>query len=74
MPPRCEGLLYKRKFSNSTKKLPVIFIFYERDADNLYNYIEPSNPHIRAFRQYWPGFVMQWLPGPSIQSFTNKNG
>ncbi|HMH22392.1 MAG TPA: prolyl oligopeptidase family serine peptidase [Puia sp.] len=37
-----EGLLYKPEDFDSTKKYPVILYFYERDADNLYNYIEPS--------------------------------
>ena len=36
-----EGLLYKPEDFDSTRKYPVIFYFYERYADNLYNYIEP---------------------------------
>ncbi|ULQ54489.1 alpha/beta hydrolase family protein [Flavihumibacter fluvii] len=36
-----EGLLYKPENFDSTKKYPVIFYFYERNADNRYNYIEP---------------------------------
>ncbi|HET6255708.1 MAG TPA: prolyl oligopeptidase family serine peptidase [Puia sp.] len=37
-----EGLLYKPENFDSTKKYPIIFYFYERDADNLYNYQTPS--------------------------------
>jgi dipeptidyl aminopeptidase/acylaminoacyl peptidase len=37
-----EGLLYKPENFDSTKKYPIIFYFYERDADNLYNYVAPS--------------------------------
>ena len=37
-----EGLLYKPENFDSTKKYPIIFYFYERDADNLYNYMSPS--------------------------------
>lgn len=36
-----EGLLYKPENFDSTKKYPVIFYFYERNAGNRYNYIEP---------------------------------
>ncbi len=37
-----EGLLYKPENFDSTKKYPIIFYFYERDADNLYNYVAPA--------------------------------
>jgi dipeptidyl aminopeptidase/acylaminoacyl peptidase len=37
-----EGLLYKPENFDSTKKYPILFYFYERDADNLYNYQSPS--------------------------------
>jgi dipeptidyl aminopeptidase/acylaminoacyl peptidase len=37
-----EGLLYKPENFDSTKKYPVIFYFYERDADTRYNYIVPQ--------------------------------
>jgi dipeptidyl aminopeptidase/acylaminoacyl peptidase len=37
-----EGLLYKPENFDSTKKYPILFYFYERDADNLYDYQNPS--------------------------------
>lgn len=37
-----EGLLYKPEDFDPKKKYPVIFYFYEKDADNLYNYIAPA--------------------------------
>jgi dipeptidyl aminopeptidase/acylaminoacyl peptidase len=37
-----EGLLYKPENFDSTKKYPIIFYFYERDADTRYNYVAPS--------------------------------
>ena len=37
-----EGLLYKPENFDSTKKYPIIFYFYERDADNLYDYQAPQ--------------------------------
>ena len=37
-----EGLLYKPENFDSTKKYPILFYFYERDADNLYQYEAPS--------------------------------
>ncbi len=37
-----EGLLFKPENFDSTKKYPVIFYFYERDADGLYNYRAPA--------------------------------
>ena len=37
-----EGLLYKPENFDSTKKYPVIFYFYERDADTRYSYIAPQ--------------------------------
>jgi dipeptidyl aminopeptidase/acylaminoacyl peptidase len=37
-----EGLLYKPENFDSTRKYPIIFYFYERDADNLYNYVAPT--------------------------------
>jgi dienelactone hydrolase len=37
-----EGLLYKPENFDSTKKYPVIFYFYERDADTRYSYIVPQ--------------------------------
>ena len=37
-----EGLLYKPEDFDPKKKYPVIFYFYERDADNLYSYIAPG--------------------------------
>lgn len=37
-----EGLLFKPENFDPTKKYPVIFYFYERDADDLYNYRPPA--------------------------------
>ena len=37
-----EGILYKPENFDPKKKYPVIFYFYERDADNLYNYLTPA--------------------------------
>jgi dipeptidyl aminopeptidase/acylaminoacyl peptidase len=37
-----EGLLYKPENFDPQKKYPVIFYFYERDADGLYNYRAPA--------------------------------
>ncbi len=37
-----EGLLYKPENFDPKKKYPVIFYFYERDADGLYNYRSPA--------------------------------
>ncbi len=37
-----EGILYKPENFDSTKKYPVILYFYERDADNLFDYINPQ--------------------------------
>jgi dipeptidyl aminopeptidase/acylaminoacyl peptidase len=37
-----EGLLYKPENFDSTRKYPVIFYFYERDARTRYNYITPQ--------------------------------
>ncbi len=37
-----EGLLYKPADFDNTKKYPIIFYFYERDADHLYDYIAPQ--------------------------------
>jgi dipeptidyl aminopeptidase/acylaminoacyl peptidase len=37
-----EGLLYKPENFDSTKKYPVIFYFYERDADTRFNYQAPQ--------------------------------
>ena len=37
-----EGLLFKPENFDSTKKYPVIFYFYERDADTRYNYRAPA--------------------------------
>ncbi|HVU53845.1 MAG TPA: prolyl oligopeptidase family serine peptidase [Puia sp.] len=37
-----EGLLYKPENFDSTKKYPIIFYFYERDAETMYNYITPQ--------------------------------
>jgi dienelactone hydrolase len=37
-----EGLLYKPENFDSTKKYPIIFYFYERDARTLYDYIAPQ--------------------------------
>ena len=37
-----EGLLFKPENFDPKKKYPVIFYFYERDADGLYNYRAPS--------------------------------
>lgn len=36
-----EGLLYKPDNFDPSKKYPVIFYFYEKNADRRYNYIEP---------------------------------
>jgi len=37
-----EGILYKPENFDPKKKYPVIFYFYERDADNLYAYNTPA--------------------------------
>ncbi|MDF2191776.1 prolyl oligopeptidase family serine peptidase [Paraflavitalea sp. CAU 1676] len=37
-----EGLLFKPENFDPKKKYPVIFYFYERDADGLYNYRAPA--------------------------------
>lgn len=37
-----EGLLFKPENFDSTKKYPVIFYFYEKDADTRYNYRFPA--------------------------------
>jgi dipeptidyl aminopeptidase/acylaminoacyl peptidase len=37
-----EGLLFKPEDFDSTKKYPIIFYFYERDADTRYNYRTPA--------------------------------
>lgn len=37
-----EGLLYKPENFDSTKKYPIIFYFYERDAETRYSYINPQ--------------------------------
>ncbi|MBX9784618.1 MAG: prolyl oligopeptidase family serine peptidase [Chitinophagaceae bacterium] len=37
-----EGLLFKPENFDSTKKYPVVFYFYERDADTRYNYRSPA--------------------------------
>lgn len=37
-----DGLLYKPENFDSTKKYPIIFYFYERDAETMYNYITPQ--------------------------------
>jgi len=37
-----EGLLYKPENFNPKKKYPIIFYFYERNADELYRYLAPA--------------------------------
>jgi dipeptidyl aminopeptidase/acylaminoacyl peptidase len=37
-----EGILYKPEDFDPKKKYPIIFYFYERDADDLYNYRSPA--------------------------------
>ncbi|MBL0146601.1 MAG: S9 family peptidase [Chitinophagaceae bacterium] len=37
-----EGLLYKPENFDPKKKYPIIFYFYEKDADNLYRYMSPA--------------------------------
>ncbi len=37
-----EGLLFKPENFDPTKKYPVILYFYEKDADDLYNYRAPA--------------------------------
>ncbi len=37
-----EGILYKPENFDPTKKYPIIFYFYERNADGLYNYKQPA--------------------------------
>ncbi len=37
-----EGLLYKPENFDSTKKYPVIFYYYEKNADGLYSYKAPA--------------------------------
>ena len=39
---QAEGLLFKPENFDPTKKYPVIFYFYEKDADGLYNYRTPA--------------------------------
>jgi dipeptidyl aminopeptidase/acylaminoacyl peptidase len=39
---RSEGLLYKPEDFDSTKKYPILFYFYERDARTRYDYINPQ--------------------------------
>ncbi|RYZ28962.1 MAG: S9 family peptidase [Chitinophagaceae bacterium] len=36
------GILYKPEDFDSTKKYPMIFYFYERHSDDLYDYIAPA--------------------------------
>lgn len=37
-----EGLLYKPENFDSTKKYPIIFYYYERDAETRYQYMAPQ--------------------------------
>ncbi len=37
-----DGLLFKPENFDPKKKYPIIFYFYERDADGLYNYYTPA--------------------------------
>jgi dipeptidyl aminopeptidase/acylaminoacyl peptidase len=37
-----EGILYEPEDLDETKKYPIIFYFYERDANDLYNYRGPA--------------------------------
>ncbi|TXH21845.1 MAG: S9 family peptidase [Chitinophagaceae bacterium] len=37
-----EGILYKPENFDPTKKYPIIFYFYEKDADGLYSYKTPA--------------------------------
>lgn len=37
-----EGILYKPENFDSTKQYPVIFYFYEKNSDKLYNYVRPA--------------------------------
>ncbi len=37
-----EGILYKPENFDAKKKYPIIFYFYEKDADDLYNYRSPA--------------------------------
>ncbi len=37
-----EGILYKPENFDPSKKYPVIFYFYERNADKLHNYMNPA--------------------------------
>jgi dienelactone hydrolase len=37
-----EGILYKPENFDPTKKYPIIFYFYERNADGFYSYKQPS--------------------------------
>jgi dipeptidyl aminopeptidase/acylaminoacyl peptidase len=37
-----EGIMYKPENFDPSKKYPIIFYFYERDADDLYNYRGPA--------------------------------
>jgi dipeptidyl aminopeptidase/acylaminoacyl peptidase len=39
---KAEGILYKPENFDSTKKYPVIFYFYEKDADAMYDFIFPA--------------------------------
>jgi dipeptidyl aminopeptidase/acylaminoacyl peptidase len=36
-----EGILYKPENFDHNKKYPIVFYFYEKDADGLYNFINP---------------------------------
>ncbi|HEX9509102.1 MAG TPA: prolyl oligopeptidase family serine peptidase [Puia sp.] len=37
-----EGLLYKPENFDSTKKYPILFYYYERDAETRYDYLAPQ--------------------------------
>src|SRR5260221_1611591 len=52
-----EGLLYKPENFDSTKKYPIIFYFYERDAETRYQYMAPQP--VRASINV-PYFVSNW--------------
>ncbi|MFN8356348.1 MAG: prolyl oligopeptidase family serine peptidase [Spirosomataceae bacterium] len=46
-----EGLLYKPENFDPTKKYPMLVYFYEKNADNLHNFVTPS-PSGSAYTNY----------------------
>jgi dipeptidyl aminopeptidase/acylaminoacyl peptidase len=62
----CEGILYKPENFDSTRKYPIIIIFYDRFADNLYSFPGPDyNANAVQF-----GFNPGWLESHGYLVFT----